>query len=114
MIFQLILIALFTALLIRFLAKANSSQTKAWKKIIGVMFTAIAIVAVLFPETTDGMAHLLGIGRGADLLLYTVTMAFIASLISNYAKRKQDQVQFVRLARKIAILEAQNKKKVTR
>lgn len=111
MIIQVLLVSGFVILLLHFLARSHTSQIKAWKKIIGVLFALGAIVAVLFPEVTDDLAHVLGVGRGADLLLYVLSMAFIASQISNYVKRKQDQQQFVRLARRVAIVEANNKKR---
>lgn len=110
MIIQIVLVAGFVTMLLIFLARANTSQTKAWKKIFGVLFASAAVVAVLFPSLIDDVAHDVGVGRGADLLLYMITMAFIASQVSNYAKRKQDNQLFVRLARKIAIIEAKNKR----
>lgn len=103
---QVLLVAAFVLLVARLLATPNSSQINAWKKILGISFACMAIVAVLFPEVLDWIAHKLGVGRGADLLLYVLAMAFIATQLNNYVRRKQEHGQFVRLVRKLALLEA--------
>ena len=51
------------------------------------------------------LAHGIGIGRGADLLLYGTVVAFIFMLMNNYLKEKHDERRFVKLARKVALLE---------
>lgn len=103
---QVILIVSFVVLLVRFLADPNSHQVRAWKKIIGVFFVLLAIASVLLPELIDDFAHIVGVGRGADLLLYVLTLAFIASILTGQVRHKQDQKRLIKLARKIAILEA--------
>jgi small membrane protein len=103
---QVILIAGFAYLLFRFLTDPNSLQMRAWKKILGVLFVGLAIVVVIFPQTSNDLAHDVGVGRGADLLLYLLTLAFVFVTINHYMKDKQEQKRFVELARKVAILEA--------
>lgn len=108
---QVILILAFALLLIKFLANPNSYQMKAWKKIIGVLFVALAVLAVLFPGALNHVANFFGVGRGADLLLYLLTLAFIFVVFSQYVNAKQEQKRFVKLARKMAIIEARSRYK---
>jgi len=103
---QLVLIAGFLILLIKFLLDPNSSQIRAWKKLIGLLFVPLAIIFVLFPNEANTVAHTVGVGRGADLLLYVLTLAFIFVCINLYMKSKQDQRRITELTRKLAILEA--------
>lgn len=105
--FQVVLIIAFFILLIRLLANPNSYQIKAWKKIIGILFVLLAIFSVLFPDSLNSIANFFGVGRGADMLLYLLTLAFIFAEFSRYISSKQEQKRFVKLARKIALLEAQ-------
>jgi hypothetical protein len=74
---QVILVASFLFLLLRFLAETNSSTIKAWKKIGLILFVIIAIISILFPALTDDIAKLVGVGRGADLLLYLMVASFV-------------------------------------
>jgi hypothetical protein len=67
---------------------------------------------VIFPDITTNIAHLLGIGRGADLLLYGLTVVVIFMILNTYIKDREEERRFVSLTRKVAILEAiiENKK----
>ena len=103
---QIILIAGFLVVLYRVLADPNSYQFRAWTKILAILFVIAAILAVLFPNTTNTIAHWAGVSRGADLLLYLLTVAFILSIFSIYTQEKRQQKRMVILARKLAILEA--------
>jgi hypothetical protein len=107
MIIQIVLIVGFVLLLGRFLANPNSYQIKAWKKITGILLVLLAIVAVLFPDTLNHIANWVGVGRGADLLLYLLAIAFIFVVFGQYISSKQEQQRVVQLARKIALLEAE-------
>lgn len=104
---QIVLIAGFVLLLLKFLASPNSYQIKAWKKIIGIIFVFLAIFAVTFPETLNNIAHFFGVGRGADLLLYLLAFAFIFVVFNQYVASKQEQKRVVKLSRRLAILEAE-------
>lgn len=104
---QAILIAGIIYLLVRFFSNPRSMQMRAWKKIVGLAFTILAIVVVLFPETSNDLAHTVGVGRGADLLLYCLTLAFIFVCINLYLRSKQEEQRLVKLARKVALLEAE-------
>jgi hypothetical protein len=71
-----------------------------------MLLVVAMIVAVLFPDTTNSVAHLVGIGRGADLLLYVTVLAFIFYALNNYLQQQDARDTLFRLARKVALLEA--------
>lgn len=106
MIFQIILVVILILLIASFLRSRGTSRTKAYKKILLVVFVLGAIVIVIFPDITTEIAHVFGIGRGADLLLYGLTMVIIFMILNNYVKDREEQRRFVSLSRKVAILEA--------
>jgi hypothetical protein len=107
---QLFLIVAFLIFLWWVLANPASYQVHAWTKILATIFVVIAIVTVIFPNSTNSIAHWLGVTRGADLLLYLLTLAFIFAMFNSYMQEKRLQKRIVLLARKIAILEANLKK----
>jgi len=81
-------------------------RSQAWGKICVVLLFGFAIVAVLSPEATNRLAHRVGVGRGADLLIYTLAIAFLGALLRYYIHRQADATKIVRLTRRLAILEA--------
>ena len=84
----------------------QTHAAKAWKKIAVCLLAIAMVVAVLFPEVTNSAAHAVGVGRGADLLLYVLTLAFISYVINNYLHQQREKDMFFRLARKVALLDA--------
>ncbi len=96
-----------------FLSSRGSSRTNAFKKVLLLAFVCLAILAVLFPNLLTTVANTLGVGRGADLLLYGITVIFIFQLFNNYAKDMHNQKQTVELARRIAIMDARTREHPT-
>jgi hypothetical protein len=111
---QLILILGFLVFLFRVLANPASHQLRAWTKILVIIFVLIAILTILLPNTTNTIAHWVGVKRGADLLLYILTLAFIFSIFYGYIQSKRLQKRIVLLARKIAIIETNQKNHILR
>lgn len=107
---QIILVILSLILLVWFLTNRTTSRAKAGVKVGTIIFITIAILVILFPDTSNDAADFLGVGRGADLILYMLTIAFIGLVLSLYLKSREDQMRIAILARKVAILEANQKK----
>lgn len=111
MIIRIILISLIIGAIGWFLNSRTTSKIRAVKKIGIIIFAFFAVISVIFPALTDGVAHSVGVGRGADLLLYLLAVAFITFVLNQYMRSKDDEQRINRLARKIAILEANQHKK---
>lgn len=101
------------ALLLAFYAlnHRNTHSGKASKKIALILLALGMIIAVLFPDITTKVANMIGIGRGADLLLYSTVLVFIFYALNNYLKQQDQRDMLFRLARRLAILEARERYK---
>jgi len=111
MIIKVILIAAILVVFFWFLSNRSSLQVHAWQKIGVLLLSVIGIIVVISPEISNRMAHHLGVSRGADLLLYLLTLAFLFMTLNLYLKDKEERRRTVILARKVALLEAQLSKK---
>ena len=105
-IIQTIIITVALGLLIFVLGGRQTHTARAWKKIALCLLSIAMIVAVLFPGTTDKAANIVGVGRGADLLIYMITLAFIGYALNNYLHQQREKDSLYRLARKVALLDA--------
>lgn len=68
--------------------------------------TAIWLAAcgfILFPDALTYLARALGIGRGADILLYGLTLAFLFMSFFLYARIVQLRRQVTELVRHLAL-----------
>lgn len=65
-------------------------------------------VAVVFPETTNDVANLVGVGRGADLVMYIAIVAVMFVLLHYYTKFVDLQAKVTALTRELAIIRAES------
>jgi len=68
---------------------------------------ALGILAVLFPGLTTEAANAVGVGRGADLVLYVLCVAFLFVTIGQTLRITALNDRVVELARQQALLEAE-------
>jgi hypothetical protein len=111
MIIQVIVIIAALGILVFMLGGRQTYATRAWKKITFCLLAVAMVIAVIFPDTTNKAAHIVGVGRGADLLLYTLAIVFIGYVLSNYIRQQRDKDIVYRLARKVALLDANERYK---
>lgn len=83
---------------------------KAWKKVALCLLAVAMVIAVLFPNLTNLLANAVGVGRGADLLLYLFVLAFIGYVVNNYLHQQKEREVLHRLARRLALYEASSGK----
>lgn len=111
MIIKIILVVAIVLLAFSFIKNHSTAKIRASKKLGILLLFLFAVVTVIFPEATNFLAHQVGVGRGADLLLYALTVSFFTFVINQYLKNKQEEQRLVKLARKLALLEAELIKK---
>lgn len=106
-IIQILLVGVLLLLFWWFIARASTYHVRAWTKLFMIFFVFLAIIVIVFPDSSNRAAHWVGISRGADLLLYLLTLAFIFVVLSGYIRGKEEQKRIVKLARRVALLEAE-------
>ena len=109
MIIKIILLIAIVLLFFKLLSRRKTARTQAGKKILLVVLMLVAIISVLYPEFTNWLARLVDVGRGADLLLYCLAIAFFFHIINDYAKSRDERRTIVKIVRAQSILEAQNR-----
>jgi small membrane protein len=67
-----------------------------------VVFTTGAIL-ILFPEIARRLAHLVGIGRGVDFVIYPVVIWLVRESLLTRRRRREEEERLTELARAIAI-----------
>jgi hypothetical protein len=99
----LVAIAIIAVLLTRSTAGARH---QAVRRLLLAGFVVLAVLSVLFPNWLTILARFLGVGRGADLLLYALVIAFLSSLATTYRTTGLLNRRITVLARKVALAEA--------
>jgi len=61
---------------------------------------------IAFPDRATALAHLVGIGRGVDFLLYPLVIWLVRESLLTRRLRQQDSERLTQMARAIAIAQA--------
>lgn len=102
---QVILIALS---LLAAIVGSFAFQSRLGYRLLGVIFFVTASGFVIFPNSTTKIAHALGVGRGADLLLYVALFAGIHAFLLLYLRTRRLERKITELIRAMAIRDAQD------
>jgi len=100
---QILLILTTVGLLFVYLAYFRS---KLWDRVVVLLLLAAAWVSILLPELTTKIANMLGVGRGADLIIYFFALFTLYALVLLYTNVQTLTLQLTALVRQNAIRDA--------
>lgn len=107
MLIQILLIAAVLLFLALFVRNEHGVRVKAGKRIGLVLFALGNIYAVLRPGDVTIVANWLGVGRGTDLVLYLLVVAFLIGMLNSFLRFQNMDRRLTELARTLAVREAE-------
>ncbi len=105
LVIQLLLIAGTLAIAWRLLM-SYGQKAQAVRRMGLLVFAAFAVWSILDPGIWTRLAQLVGIGRGADLILYGLVVAFFGFVATTFRRFRELENRYTRLARRLALDEA--------
>jgi hypothetical protein len=97
---QPILVALLALLVALYFARL---RTRAWDiLVIGLCF-GIAALLVVRPSVATHLAHMVGIGRGVDLILYLAIPALALLILLLFARTRELNLKLTAAVREMAL-----------
>jgi hypothetical protein len=102
---QVILIAIVLVVVVR-LFRSRGARAQAIRRVGLLLFAGFAIVSILFPTVWNQIARVVGVGRGTDMVLYALVVAFLSFTVTTYLRFRDLETNYTRLARRIALSEA--------
>ena len=84
-----------------------SLRGQARRKILAGLTVVVGVLAVIFPGLAQWAADLVGVVRGTDLLLYGLALVLIYLVGSTSVRFREQEARLVRLARQVALAEAE-------
>jgi hypothetical protein len=89
---------------------AFRGSRKALHKVLWRAYVVLVVVAaglsVMFPDLLTSLAQLVGVGRGADLLLYVLVVTFMLVSVVLFRRLNELERRYTQLARTIAVRDA--------
>jgi len=111
LVIQILLILAVLLMVGYFITRRGSARASAWVKLIFLAFLAFGVYALLRPDDLTVIAGWVGVGRGTDLVLYGLVVAFAFTTISTYLRFRDIEIKYARLARSVALQNAANENK---
>lgn len=96
-------ILLLTMLVVGAVLFFTRNRTRLVDRIFVLAFVLAGVLLVSFPEISDQMASLLGVGRGVDAVMYSMLVFLSYTCLQLYAKLRSQDARIVELARFIAL-----------
>ena len=88
------------------LFRDRGARTQAMRRLGLLLFAALAVLSILFPEVWNRIAGLVGVGRGTDMVLYALVVAFLSFTLTTYMRFRDFESRYTKLARRLALDEA--------
>ncbi|SDZ74831.1 hypothetical protein SAMN02910418_00100 [Bowdeniella nasicola] len=82
------------------------ARHQAIRRLLMALFAAIAVYFIIFPSAASQIARLVGVGRGADLLLYALVVAFFSFVATTFKRFSALERRITELSRQLAIARA--------
>ena len=101
----LLLAAIVVIGLLAFRGSRKALHKVLWRAYV-VLVVIAAGLAVIFPDALTEVANVLGIGRGADLLLYLLVVTFMLVSVVLFRRINALERRYTALARAMAVQEA--------
>ena len=102
-----VLLVLGILAIIAWLFAKRGAKPLAVRRLLVLAFAVFAVLTVMFPRVLTSIAHVVGVGRGADLLLYATVVVLLGSLALAEARTKNAEKRTTVLARRLALDEAE-------
>ncbi|TDE96213.1 DUF2304 domain-containing protein [Occultella glacieicola] len=102
---QLILLAGVAAVAVTLTRSTADARHQAVRRVLLVGFVLVAASAILYPTFLSHLAALVGVGRGTDLVLYALVIAFLSYVATMYRRMKMMDRRITALTREIALAE---------
>jgi small membrane protein len=96
-------IVLLTMFLVGTVLYFTRNKSRLIDRVFVLGFALAGIIMVSFPEVMDGLASVLGVGRGVDAVIYLMMLFLSYACLQLYAKLRIQDARLVELARWIAI-----------
>lgn len=102
-----LLLVLGVVVIIGWLFMKRGAKQLAVRRLLIIAFAVFAVLTILFPGVLTRVANLVGVGRGADLLLYATVLVLLGFLALQEARTKAAEKRTTYLARRLALDEAE-------
>lgn len=106
MLIQVILIVAVVVVTVMLTRSTANARHQAIRRLLLAGFVVAAVLAIIFPDALSVLANAVGVGRGIDLLLYALVIAFVSYIATSHRRSNQLSRKITLLTRELSLAEA--------
>jgi hypothetical protein len=110
---QAVLLGALVGLLVVFTRREHGLRMQVGKRLAFVAFIGVTVYGVLRPDDLTWLANRVGVGRGADLLLYGLLVSATFLVVNTGLRFRSVDRQLTELVRALALQNAELRNPVT-
>jgi len=110
MLIQVLLVVAIGVVTVLLTRSTANARHQAIRRLLLVGFVVAAVLSVIFPEWLSHLANALGVGRGTDLLLYALVIAFVSYIATSHRRSSLLERKVTILTRELSLAEADLRK----
>ncbi len=103
MIIRILLFIISVVMIVKTSGKFRGRNVRYYENIFWLLVWAFLGVVAIVPEITSYLATWVGVGRGADLVIYASTIALFYMLFKIFVRLEKMERDMTKIVRKIAI-----------
>jgi small membrane protein len=107
MLIQVLLVVAIGVVTVLLTRSTANARHQAIRRLLLVGFVVVAVLSVIFPEWLTYLANALGVGRGTDLLLYALVIAFVSYIATSHRRSALLERKLTVLTRELSLAEAE-------
>ena len=100
---SVILVVILTSLSVYALSQRRKAPLVAW---LIFLSSLVGIVLSVFPDLTNDLAQLVGVGRGADLVFYLFIVIALAAIFNLHLQIRRNHEVMTEVIRRLALMSA--------
>ncbi len=109
---QVILIIFFLFASFKVLGRWRTGELSGGVVVMWLLFWIVATIVALIPDITFRVAHLVGIGRGADLVVYLSLAILFFMVFRLMVKVERINRDITKLTRQLALMQPDGKREI--
>ncbi|MFA5358324.1 MAG: DUF2304 family protein [Patescibacteria group bacterium] len=103
MMIKILLLIFILFVLLRTVFRFVKKEIRGRELLAWLIFWLLVGAAVVLPQTTDVLANKLGVGRGADLLVYVSVLVLFYIVFRILVRQERIEREITRVVREIAV-----------
>ncbi|NCO23062.1 DUF2304 domain-containing protein [bacterium (Candidatus Moisslbacteria) CG12_big_fil_rev_8_21_14_0_65_36_11] len=107
---QIFLVIIIGLIIVRLFSRLKKEEISVLNFLIWLFFWSAALIIIFFPDFSNVLARILGVGRGADLVIYSSLILIFYFIFSHEVRMRKTDQKIEKIVRYLSLEEKKSQK----